>query len=171
MAIKVAKNKDFPGSAQVTLTDLKVNLPDENRFAALGIRLELFPGRRGLLDAGLGEQLEPIQLAFQYATVEPLVRLLCPAGASEPEGGSARSTSFKWNPQFDDVPVNAVAEWQGLRLSAGAITRLEIGDVLMLDPHCAAQVQLRLSRIPKFFGRPGTRAGKWAVELTGHVSA
>ncbi len=121
------------------------------------------------LDAGLGDPVEPIQLAFPYTTIEPLVRLLCPAGLSETEGPAARPTSLQWNPQFDDVPVNAVAEWQGLKLSAGAITRLEIGDVLMLDPHCAAQVQLRLSRIPKFFGRPGTRAGKWAVELTGRV--
>jgi flagellar motor switch protein FliM len=54
-----------------------------------------------------------------------------------------------------------------LKLSAGEITRLKSGDVLMLDPKCAAQVQLRLSKIPKFIGRPGTRSGKWAVELTG----
>jgi flagellar motor switch protein FliM len=44
---------------------------------------------------------------------------------------------------------------------------LKKGDVLMLDPKCAAQVQLRLSHLPKFVGRPGMRSGKWAVELTG----
>jgi len=41
--------------------------------------------------------------------------------------------------------------------------------VLMLDAQCASQVQLRLSHVPKFLGRPGTRAGKWAVELTSPV--
>lgn len=122
------------------------------------------------LDAGFGEQLEPIQLAFPYATVEPMVRLLSPAGMPDTETGAARTAKFRWNPEFDNVPVPAVAEWQGLKLSANDITRLKSGDVLMLDPRCAAQVQLRLSRIPKFIGRPGTRAGKWAVELTAPIS-
>ena len=36
----------------------------------------------------------------------------------------------------------------------------------MLDPACAAQVQLRLNLVPKFIGRPGTSGGKWAVQLT-----
>jgi flagellar motor switch protein FliM len=119
------------------------------------------------LDAGVGEQLEPIQLVFPYGTVEPLVRLLCPAGMTETDASAARSLKVKWNAEFNDVPVPVVAEWQGLKLSAGDITRLKSGDVVMLDPKCAAQVQMRLSHIPKFVGRPGMRAGKWAVELTG----
>jgi flagellar motor switch protein FliM len=121
------------------------------------------------LNCGFGESLAAVHFAFPYATVEPLVRLLCPAGLTEPDGGAARSPKVKWNPEFNDVPVPVVAEWQGLKLSAGDVTRLKPGDVLMLDPKCTAQVQLRLSHIPKFFGRPGTRAGKWAVELTAPV--
>lgn len=118
------------------------------------------------LAAGLGDQLEPIQLVFPYATLEPLVRLLAPAEADS----AARPPKLAWKPEFDDVPVPVVVEWQGLKLSAGDITRLKNGDVLLLDPGCASQVQLRLSHVPKFLGRPGTRAGKWAVELTAPVS-
>ncbi len=121
------------------------------------------------LDAGFGEQLEPIQFVFPYATVEPLVRLLTPAGMTEADGAASRSPKLKWNSEFDDVPVPVVVEWQGLTLSAGDVTRLKNGDVLMLESASAAQVQLRLSHVPKFFGRPGTRAGKWAVELTAPV--
>jgi flagellar motor switch protein FliM len=121
------------------------------------------------LDAGLGDQREPIQFALPYAAIEPLVRLLCPPGLAETDAAMVRPGLLKWNPEFDEVPVSAVAEWQGLELSAGAITRLQAGDVLMLDSRSAGQVRLRLSRIPKFFGRPGTRAGKWAVELTAPV--
>jgi flagellar motor switch protein FliM len=117
-------------------------------------------------EAGFGEVSETIQLAFPYATVEPLVRLLCPAGIPGQDGPAAHEPKLQWSRQFDDVQVPVVAEWQGLKLSAADITRLKSGDVLMLDPRCAAQVQLRLSHIPKFIGRPGTRAGKWAVELT-----
>ena len=121
------------------------------------------------LSAGTGDQLEPIQIAFPYATLEPLVRLLCPAGMPGGEAAATRPPGPKWNAEFDDVLVPAIAEWQGLRVSAGEITRLKAGDVLMLDPKCAAQVQLSLSRVPKFLGRPGTRAGNWAVELTSPV--
>ncbi len=122
------------------------------------------------LNAGFGDQLEPVHIAFPYATVEPLVRLLSPAGMSDTESAATRAAKVKWNDEFNDVPVPVIVEWEGLKLSAGDITRLKPGDVLMLDGDCAAQVQLRLSHIPKFIGRPGTRAGKWAVELTAPVT-
>ncbi len=62
------------------------------------------------------------------------------------------------------------AEWQGLKMSAGDVTRLKPGDLLSLDPACAAQVLVRLGNIPKFFGRPGTSDAKWAVQLTAAIT-
>jgi flagellar motor switch protein FliM len=122
------------------------------------------------LEAGFGEKVEPVQIAFPYATLEPLVRLLCPAPLPESDGVPTRAARVQWNREFDDVPVPVCAEWQGLKISAAGITRLQPGDVLMLDPHCAAQVQLRLSHVAKFLGRPGTRGGQWAVELTSPIT-
>ncbi|HTJ00960.1 MAG TPA: FliM/FliN family flagellar motor switch protein [Dongiaceae bacterium] len=121
------------------------------------------------LDAGIGEQLEPIQFVFPYATIEPLVRLLCPAGLPEADAAPAPAARLRWNAGFNDMKVPVVAEWQGLKLSAGELARLKTGDVLMLDPQCAAEVRLRLSQVPKFTGRPGTRGGKWAVQLTSPI--
>lgn len=116
------------------------------------------------LTGGIGEQAEPIQLAFPYATVEPLMRLLAPA---LPEAAvPARAARLRWNAEFDEMKVPVIAEWHGLKMSAGDITRLKTGDVVALDPACAAQVQLHLSHVPKFIGRPGTAGGKWAVQLT-----
>ena len=122
------------------------------------------------LDGGIGEQLEPIQFAFPYATVEPLMRLLSPS-LQETDAEPARAATVKWNPEFNEMNVPLTAQWQGLQISAGAITRLRRGDVLLLDPQCAALVQLRLGRIPKFIGRPGTSGGKWAVQLTSSITA
>jgi flagellar motor switch protein FliM len=117
------------------------------------------------MNGGIGEQSEPIQIVFPYATVEPLMRLLSPSlPGSEP--APARAAKVKWNTEFDEVKVPVIAEWHGLKMSAGDISRLKVGDMLALDPACAAQVQLRLSHVPKFTGRPGTSAGKWAVQLT-----
>lgn len=120
------------------------------------------------LTGGISEQSEPIQLVFPYATVEPLMRLLSPAMPAETL--PAPPARLKWNPEFDEVQVPLVAEWHGLKMSAGDITRLKPGDVLNLDADCAAQVQIRLNNIPKFTGRPGTTAGKWAVQLTGKIT-
>jgi flagellar motor switch protein FliM len=123
-----------------------------------------------VMNGGIGEQSEPIQLVFPYATVEPLVRLLSPSlpGA---ETMPANTAKLKWNPEFDEVQVPIVAEWHGLKMSAGEITRLKAGDLLALDAACAAQVQIRLNHVAKFTGRPGTSGGKWAVQLTGEINS
>jgi flagellar motor switch protein FliM len=117
------------------------------------------------MTGGIGEQAEPIQIVFPYATVEPLVRLLSPSLPGS-ETVPARTIKPRWNAEFDDVKVPVIAEWHGLKMSAGEISRLKVGDLIALDPACAAQVYLRLSDVPKFIGRPGTSAGKWAVQLT-----
>jgi flagellar motor switch protein FliM len=121
------------------------------------------------MNGGIGEQSEAMQLVFPYATVEPLMRLLSPSlpGA---ETVPAAAAKLKWNPEFDDMRVPVIAEWHGLKMSAGDITRLKPGDLLSLDPACAAQVQIRLNHVAKFVGRPGTSGGKWAVQLTGDIT-
>ncbi|HTV41953.1 MAG TPA: FliM/FliN family flagellar motor switch protein [Candidatus Sulfotelmatobacter sp.] len=117
------------------------------------------------MNGGIGDQSEPIQIVFPYATVEPLVRLLSPS-LPVAETASARAARPKWNAQFNDIRVPVVAEWQGLKMSASEISRLKVGDTLALDPAVAEQVHLRLNQVPKFTGRPGTSGGKWAVQLT-----
>jgi flagellar motor switch protein FliM len=118
------------------------------------------------INGSIGEHSEMIQLVFPYATVEPLMRLLTPA-LPVSDAASARTAKPRWNPEFNEVKVPIVAQWQGLKMSAGDITRLKPGDVLALDPACAAQVQILLNHVPKFTGRPGTCAGKWAVLING----
>ena len=120
------------------------------------------------LEAGLGDQMEAVQMAFPYATVEPLMRMLSPAPPeSEPPPPQA---PLNWNREFDEMRVTASVEWEGLKITAGQVTRLKPGDVLMIAPGCANQAQVRLSQVPKFFGRPGTCGGKWAIQLTEPIS-
>ena len=121
------------------------------------------------VSATISEQSETFQIVFPYATLEPLMRLLNPE-LNSLEPAPARPAKARWNAQFDEVKVPLTAEWQGLKMSAGEITRLKPGDVLSLDPACAAQVLVRLGKIPKFFGRPGTSDAKWAVQLTAAIA-
>ena len=122
------------------------------------------------MTGGIGEQSEQIQMAFPYTTVEPLMRQLLPA-PPEVESTPSRSGKPRWSSQFDEVKVPMIAEWKGLKMSAGDLTRLKPGDVVTLDPACAAQVHLSLNQIPKFIGRPGTSNGKWAVQINGAVNS
>jgi flagellar motor switch protein FliM len=121
------------------------------------------------MTGGVGEQAELIQIAFPYSTLEPLMRQLIPA-PPEVESTPSRNGKLRWNREFDEVKVPLIAEWKGLKMSAGDLTRLKPGDLVTLDPACAAQVHLRLNQIPKFTGRPGTSNGKWAVQIDGLVS-
>ena len=121
------------------------------------------------VESSIAEQLETFHIVFPYTTVDPLMRLINPAlpGA---DAVAPRTAKTRWNAEFDSVKVPVTAEWQGLKMSAGDVTRLKPGDLLSLDPACAAQVLVRLGNIPKFFGRPGTSDAKWAVQLTAAIT-
>jgi flagellar motor switch protein FliM len=119
--------------------------------------------------ATISEQTEKFQMVFPYATLEPLMRLLNPH-MSGPETAAPRTAPPRWNAGFDEVKVPFTAEWQGLKMSAGEIINLKPGDLLGLDPACAAQVVVRLGNVPKFYARPGTSDGKWAVQLTAAIA-
>jgi flagellar motor switch protein FliM len=117
----------------------------------------------------IAEQSESFQIIFPYTTVEPLMRLINPAIPGS-ESTPARATKPRWNASLDEVKVPVTVEWQGLKMSAGDITRLMPGDVLSIDPACAAQVLVRFGKVPKFLGRPGTSDAKWAVQLTSSIN-
>jgi flagellar motor switch protein FliM len=119
---------------------------------------------------GIGEQSESIQLMFPYSTVEQLFRSPSPA---RPSAAAPRPQEIpkNWIPDFSEIKVPVVAEWADLKISSGEITHLKPGDLLMLDPACAAHLKILFNHIPKFTGRPGTTAGNWAVQLTAPVNS
>ena len=179
------------------LTDIEVAVSDQATMLILGEWCNHWPEMRGLhptiighennskflqtappdtsmliLDvaAKIGEQTENFQIVFAYVTVEPLMRLISPSLPDAVEVAPARNAQPGWSREFDSVKVPVTAEWQGLKMSAGAVTRLKPGDLISLDPACAAQVLVRLGHVPKFFGRPGTSDAHWAVQLTAAIS-
>ncbi len=122
------------------------------------------------ITAKIGEASENFQIVFPYTTVEPLLRLISPSLPEADEPVPTRHVQPSWSSEFDSVKVPLTVEWQGLKMSAGAITRLKPGDLVSLDPACAAQVVVRLGNVPKFYGRPGTSDAQWAVQLTAAIS-
>jgi flagellar motor switch protein FliM len=121
------------------------------------------------IQSTIADQNESFQIIFPYTTVEPLMRLINPAIPGS-ESTPARTAKPRWNGSLDEVKVPVTVEWRGLKMSAGDITRLKPGDLLSLDPACAAQVLVRFGSVPKFLGRPGTSDAKWAVQLTSSIT-
>jgi flagellar motor switch protein FliM len=117
------------------------------------------------MEVRLGDCLEQMQLVFPYFTIESLVRKLSDVQETEKIQSKQAAGGVRWNSNLDDIRVNVTAEWQGLELTARELAMLKPGDVILLDPGCAEQVEVRLERIAKFRGRLGTRAQKWAVEI------
>lgn len=120
------------------------------------------------VEARVGRCVEKIQIGLPHAAVEALIRQLNhePEKVQEVLPSNLPKTAPKWNKCFDDLCVPVRAEWEGLEMTARDILNLQVGDVLRMDPQCAGQVSVSVADEPRFDGRPGTIAGKWAVELT-----
>ena len=120
------------------------------------------------VEVRVGRCVEKITIGLPHAAVDALIRQL----NHEPEklpsipAANAPKSAPKWNTCFDDLCVPVRAEWEGLEMSARDILNLQVGYVLRMDPQCAGQVRVSVADEPRFDGRPGTIAGKWAVELT-----
>lgn len=116
----------------------------------------------------MGEVEDQIVLAIPHPALEPLIRQLTGDTASPPASTPAQPSPapLRWNPSLDEVKIGVTAEWQGLELTAREILNLKPGDVLPLDSDRASNVTVRLGDLPKFNGRLGAVAEKWAVELS-----
>lgn len=113
----------------------------------------------------------PVQLAFPYPTLEPLLRQIAPPEEPAPAPATLSSAPpMPWNSVLDDMKLTVSAHWTGLEMTARELASLKIGDVVQLSPQIAAQVQMRLAGRAKFSGRLGTCGNQWAVELTGPAS-
>lgn len=114
----------------------------------------------------------PIQLAFPYPTLEPLLRQIAPPEESAASAPAVMSGAppLPWNSVLDDVKLAISAHWPGLEMTARELASLKVGDVVQLSPQMATQVQVRLAGRAKFSGRLGTCGGQWAVELSGPAS-
>lgn len=119
------------------------------------------------MEARMGDCLEQVQLAFPFATLEPLIRQLNQKlRADAPGAEAAAAQKPRWNPEFESMNVPVTAEWPSLEMTARDLANLKVGDVLPLDAEIVNAVRLRLSTNPKFIGRLGTQDGKWAIEIT-----
>lgn len=126
-----------------------------------------------VFEAAFADGKVPVQLAFPYPTLEPLLRQIAPPEEPGPKSRAAAASApaVPWNNVLDDMKLAVSAHWTGLEMTARELANLNVGDVIQLSPQIAAQVQVRLAGRVKFSGRLGTCGGQWAVELTGPATS
>lgn len=124
-----------------------------------------------VFEATFAEQNVPIQIAFPYATLEPLVQNLALPDAPTPTSSAPQTPAVPWNNVLDDMKLGLVAQWIGLEMPARKLAELKAGDFLPLSPELASKVLVRLAGKPKFTARLGTADSHWAVEITGPAPA
>ena len=119
------------------------------------------------LAARLDESEGPIQLAFPFNSLEPLMNRLAQLGSpSAPQAPVAAPTNSKWTQHLDTVSVQMNAQWPAVKMSTRSLVGLEVGTVLDLRAEDAERLELRVGKAIKFRGRLGTREQKWAVQIT-----
>ena len=120
-------------------------------------------------EAQIGEATGQIRLALPFATLEPLLQkiraeLKPPTEAPVTTPAPAPKPAV-WNPALDHVTIPVSAELPGPKITARELQTLKVGDVLAIPAEAANLIQLKLSGVPRFQARLGTRDEHWAVEV------
>jgi flagellar motor switch protein FliM len=118
------------------------------------------------VETKIAQSAEMIQLAFPQASLNPLIQKLSSDLQNAGHSADARSAPGpRWNPAFDDVPVQLTARWRAMDLTARQLAALKPGDVVPLRQDDSSQVELSLDAAPKFAGLLGTSGRKLAVKI------
>lgn len=125
-----------------------------------------------VFEATFAEGKVPIQLAFPYATLEPLLKQIAPPSEPATTAPAAQPSAppMPWNNVLDEMKLAVSAHWTGVEMTARELTNLKVGDVIPLSPQMVSEVLVRFGSKAKFTGRLGTCGKQWAVELTGPAS-
>lgn len=119
------------------------------------------------LEARMGECEGQFQLAFPYSSLEPLVNKLTQlVAAPAPHPTPASHSAPRWTQHLDKVPMQMSARWPAMKVPTRKLMELQIGSVLELKAEEIEKVELRVGKVVKFRGRPGTRDKKWAIQIT-----
>ncbi len=119
------------------------------------------------MEAQMGDCVETIQIAFPYVTLEGLIHKLSDRFKPVSADLAVKPDRVlnRWNPKLDDSKMEVFAEWNGLKMRAGDVAQLQVGDIIPLPADFNVDISVRLGSKPCFMGRLGSSHGQMAVEL------
>ena len=92
------------------------------------------------LETKIGQATEQIHFAFPQSLLEPLMQKLNLDLQNVEKAAVAQPVAvIRWNPAFNDVPIQITARWHALEMSARQLSELKLGDVVPSLPRRCAQ--------------------------------
>ena len=119
-------------------------------------------------EARIGDAVGKIRIALPFTTVEPIIqqiRIEIKPPVEAPSPSAVPPKPVAWNPALDHVTIPVSAELFGPQITGRELQQLKVGDVLPISADADNLVQLKLSGVPRFSARLGTRDEHWAVEV------
>ena len=119
-------------------------------------------------EARIGDAVGKIRIALPFTTIEPIlqtIRAELKPPVEAPSPSAAPPKPVAWNPALDHVTIPVSAELSGPQITGRELQQLKVGDVLPITADADSLVQLKLSGVPRFSARLGTRDEHWAVEV------
>lgn len=144
--------------------------PAQIRNETSGRFLQTSPSETMMLSIGLetkmAQSTEEIQMAIPQSILEPLMQKLSSDLESVEKAGAAQpERELRWNPAYNDIPLQITARWHAMEMTAREVAALKPGDVVPLRQDSDSQVELSLDSMPKFGGMLGTSGRKLAVKI------
>lgn len=116
------------------------------------------------VEAALGDCCEQIQLGIPYYMIDPMIKKM-KESEEESSGDSGKEKESKWLPNYSDIHVPTVAEWDAFEVPVCDLLRLKEGDVLQMPKDMIKETKVRINKATRFVGEVGVEDGHVAVKV------
>jgi len=116
------------------------------------------------MEATIGDCSEPIQIAFPYHTVEPVIKQMQNIEKKFRQSGS-KGKDAEWREHLGDIDVPIIAEWDAFEVTVRDLMGLRIGDVVELPMDIVSQTKITFEGTTQFIGEAGLQNGRVVVKL------
>lgn len=111
-----------------------------------------------------------IFLCLPYPTIEPIRDKLYSSFQSD-QLDVDRQWTTRFRSQLQRCSTVVTAELGATVLNVNEVSRLAVGDVIVLDTRVNDDLELRVEGRPKFYGKPGMHRGKPAFQISGVIGS
>lgn len=122
------------------------------------------------LNTNVGEASGMINLCIPHVVLEPIIPKLSvhywmQSERKEPKPGETKVITNRI--KMAEVPVVAILGTS--EVTVQELMEMQIGDMIRLDQSVNEPLMIKVGDVPKFYGQPGKKKKKLAVQILGHI--
>ncbi|WP_066370365.1 flagellar motor switch protein FliM [Neobacillus fumarioli] len=110
----------------------------------------------------IGEAAGRMTLCLPHLVVEPVLPKLSSHQMLSSMGKKSTPQQDKIKQNLDSVRVPVVAELGRAHLPVSELLNLQVGDVMCIE---TGKIQVKVGQLTRFLGNPGTKKGRYAVQI------